>query len=642
MSAAMPHPRSFLLIGLALGLLAGPAWAAPEDPALETWLERSRIYQGESVRYTVEVKNVDQPGEPDLSAFSQFEIESRGQSRNNSSFTLTINGQQVTNVNSGVVFSYILTPRLAGNLIVPAPTLEVGGELLSGETRRLSVIEPQQQDLVLFRLDVERTGKYPLQPFTVRLRIFVRKLPKPYDAQDPLGVLENPLQLTIPWADTPEGLSADSLSDWLSPRRSRSRRGYAPYGFSINDLTFQTNSLFGRSRIALFDLGGKAATEADVKDVPELAGRQDEYFVYNLSRRFVPERPGSYRLAATAVKGGVVVEVRGSRPVVREIFDVGGSAVVEVVDAPEEGRPDSYSGAFGRGFRLAAEVAPRRARVGDPLTVTLTLSGQGNLAQAGAPDLAATGAVTSAFRVEAPTIDRSGGSPAFTYSVRPLSAEVAEFPPVAFSYFDLERERYVTIHTEPVPLEVEEIQSLGVGDITRSDPGGGSSREFTRAEGMFGNVTDPGRVRDESLDARWLGAYLGFLAIAFAACVLLLGRRRRRQSDPLLLRRRSAVRRARERLARASGADQGEQVRDALCGLIADACGVPEAGLTARDASDLLTGQGVADPLVEQVRTTLENLDDQRYGGGATASIEGAGALLEDLIRALGRSGALR
>lgn len=641
------------LLGLGglCALIPSPALAAQSGAAsLKTRLERSQIYQGESVRYSVEVENVENPPAPDLSRFSQFDVELLGRSQNSSSFTVMINGRQVTQGSQGVIFNYLLTPREAGDLIIPEPTLQVDGTRLTGPSQRLHVIRPEKQDLVHFHLKVERNGRYPLQPFVVRLLIFVRKLPEPYSGEDPLAYLSQPPELYVPWADVQDGLQAEDLSSWLSPLRARGRGRSAAYGFGINDLTFQTNSLFGRARSAVFDLGGRPAAAADVEGVPELAGRAGEYFVYELRRRFVPERPGRFHFGAVSIKGSVITGVNGTTPVTREIFDVGGAGVVAVEDAPEADRPASYQGAFGTRFALAVAVAPRRARVGDPLTVTLTLTGQGNLAQAGPPDLKGDPTFTDLFRVEQPTVDQDASRAIYTFSVRPLSFEVAEFPAVPYSYFDLQKERYVTIHSDPVRIEVDRIESLGQGDIIQGDRSDRAPGSFTRAEGTFGNITDPTEVRQDTVDLRALLAYLGSLLSIHVLLVLWVRRRRRLFGDPVRIRRRRAVPRARERMDRAlaflaagDGAAAAEAFESSLGGLVADAAGIPEGGLTAREVSDRLRQLCVEDQLRERASGLLETCEGLRYGGDVeTLPADEPGRLLEDLIGALRRGGRLR
>ncbi|MBI4878977.1 MAG: BatD family protein, partial [Planctomycetes bacterium] len=496
--------RTFRVLFLLALAAAAPRAALAQDaaPALSASLGRTRIYQGESVDFYVEVKNVeDPPAELELPRMEAVTAEFDRRSTNTSNFEMWVNGRKVSQASWTFVYRWVLTPNRAGEIDIPVPELQVGGVALRGGSLRLTVVEPEEQDLVIFDARMERAGEYPLQPFTVVLRIFVKRLPGSHRDDDPLAYLSDAPRLTIPWVDPPDGLAAQSMNDWLSPLLARGGRRLQPCGFSINEVRAPRTGLFdfGAPPLAVFDLGGRPATAGDGAGVERLGGRATDYFVYTLRREFTPMRPGTFVLGGATIKGAIIEDVKGRDAIVRDVFDVGKATVVRVADAPREGRPASFCGAFGQGFALAAGLQPRRARVGDPLTFTLTLSGQGNVHQVDPPDLAADLAFRARFQVEKPTADRERQDPVFTYSLRPLAAGVNEVPPASLSYFDVEEERYVTVSSEAIAIEVEEVASLDGADIVRGENGAGRA-PLARAEGLLGNVTDPREVRDDAAD----------------------------------------------------------------------------------------------------------------------------------------------
>ena len=79
-----------------------------------------------------------------------------------------------------------------------------------------------------------------------------------------------------------------------------------------------------------------------------------------------------------------------------------------VVKAPPiQGRPESFAGAVGRGFSLEAAADRSVVQLGDPITLTLTVRGDGNLASIGLPRLDADGGLLPGqFRI--PEGDVSG------------------------------------------------------------------------------------------------------------------------------------------------------------------------------------------------------------------------------------------
>src|SRR5262249_24837805 len=149
---------------------------------------------------------------------------------------------------------------------------------------------------------------------------------------------------------------------------------------------------------------------------------------------------------------------------VRELYAVSPAFTLVTKEPPATGRPKDWHGAIGR-FALAAEVAPTKARVGDPLTLTVTVTGSGNLADLAPPDLGAEPAFAAGFKVYDATAQTKGGARVFAWGLRPKSAGVKEVPPVPFSWFDVQREQYASAATEAVPIEVSEAERLDASEV---------------------------------------------------------------------------------------------------------------------------------------------------------------------------------
>jgi len=588
-------------------LLASAAWAQEADARLVGELDRPSIHVGESVDYVVTLHNVESDAEPDLSGFDAFDVEAGA----SSSQTQFINGR----VYRQRVFHYRLTPKGKGALTVPPATLSVGGKVLRTEALTLLVLPPEEQNLVLLDLATEPTSVYPLQTFRVRLRILVRRLPGQYRDLDPVEQIQSPA-LTVPWVDPPDGLETGTFHDWLNPQLARNDRGFSINGLKVGDQS--PFSFFDEQRLAVFDLKGHPAGK----------GRED-YFVYTLERAFTPQRAGTYDFGSVVLKGRFGEEGAEGRVRGHDIYAVSARLLVTVKPVPEEGKPPSFTGGIGV-FRVAAEIAPKRARVGDPMTLTLTLTGRGNLDDIGPPPL--TG-FEKDFRVYEPTAATKGGERTFTYALRPAHAGITAVPPVALSYFDFVNERYETIRTDPLPIEVEEASRLDEGSIeaARAPRAGIESA----GGGLFANVTDLAQVRDDSAAPGPYAAYAGGLALLYGAFVLGLGRWRSRREDQRGARRRNAAKRAAERLL-------SEGVLQAFGGLVADTLGLPEAGLTAHEVGKGLRELGVAEETAQRIDLLLQGSEQQRYGGAGAAGPHDAKGLLDEVLRALRRGGRLK
>jgi hypothetical protein len=118
--------------------------------------------------------------------------------------------------------------------------------------------------------------------------------------------------------------------------------------------------------------------------------------------------------------------------------------------------PATFSGAVGN-FAMTAEANPKSVQVGDPITVTATISGRGNFDRVNAPSIEDDRGwhkypPSSKFKQD----DDVGISGAKTFeTVLSPNEKKQAVPALAFSYLDPVKEQYVTLRSEPVPIQVE-------------------------------------------------------------------------------------------------------------------------------------------------------------------------------------------
>ena len=280
------------------------------------------------------------------------------------------------------------------------------------------------------------------------------------------------------------------------------------------------------------------------------------------------------------------------------------------------------------------------------MTFTLTLSGSGSLAAAKPLDLGKVPALAARFKVYEATQNNEADAIHFVYSLRPLAEGNEPFPAVAVAYFDVDQERYVTIHSQPIPITIATAERLSGDQIVASPRAGGQTgKELeARREGIFANITDASMARDQSVrPLRWLaglGGVVGTYFLLAAAAVVV----RRRTQDKSGLRRRAAAGRARQRL-RAAGvhgnaqqaAEAADCIQDALAGLVADVADLHDAGLTPKDVLRCLETWDVPQAVTARVCRLLEACDAARYAGAAASSglRDEASPVLEAVIEVL-------
>ena len=110
------------------------------------------------------------------------------------------------------------------------------------------------------------------------------------------------------------------------------------------------------------------------------------------------------------------------------------------------------------------------------------------------------------------------------------------------AYFDVDAGRYVTLRSEPIPIEVSKAMRLASRDIIASGgPAAGSAKEIEARRSIFANVTDPGQLCDDSIrPERWLAGVGGLAAAYIALAFVCFGRWRRLTGDTAMLRRRGS------------------------------------------------------------------------------------------------------
>jgi hypothetical protein len=218
---------------------------------------------------------------------------------------------------------------------------------------------------------------------------------------------------------------------------------------------------------------------------------------------------------------------------------------------PEDGRPSTFSGAVGM-FDFTVSLSRNDVTVGDPITLTARIEGQGNLDTIAMPDLQ----LDERFRVYDPKLVQQAGRGAgrglkvFEQVVIPRSDDITGIPPVSFTFFDPAQEAYRTISRGPFPLTVSPSTQAGRTVVQPDDPVSPAVRKALGVDIVF----------LKNAPARWTidsgtGAGGGWLHVVPVLAVIgVLAWRRRADAlsrDPGKARRIQAPRAARASLAEA-------------------------------------------------------------------------------------------
>jgi hypothetical protein len=321
---------------------------------------------------------------------------------------------------------------------------------------------------------------------------------------------------------------------------------------------------------------------------------------------------------------------------------------VRVRALPESGRKPGFTGGIGK-FELGRPgVSASEVVVGDPLTLTVTVSGDGNL-EALSPPVIPEDQIWQSFT---PTSDvtrdpLSGrGTKTMTYTLVPRSANTRAVPAIPFSVFDPERGEYVDLSIPPVPVIVKpgaasndaNPDSSSVANVSDSQPPVTKAAEPI----LTGLAERPGPTRNSPSPIAWSA---GFWAAQFLPAGALLGLwywRRRVDylaAHPEVVRRREARIAARNHLRAARTAAQTraseEFVRASIDAIRAAAAPLDSTRAESLVLSEVLSNlpdETQAQAADSTVRRLFERVHTTRYSGHEVET-DGVFALLPEVER---------
>lgn len=612
--------RSTLLVFL----FAFPVLA---DLSLNITSSRPSIYLGETFNLTVEVNGADSDVDaPDLSALQAAEIQFLGQHSNSRSSISIINGHMTREVYKGRIFSYQIKPSSEG-LFKAGPirvTADGKSHVHPGVTVRVAGIE--KQSTVVAAVTASSTTVLVEEPFTVTLSVAVAELPDPYAENNEPIHPNSPPQISADFLEIKQdlpGLKGPDLNQVLNSLIDQT--GNQP-SFAINN--YQTRDRAGfqgffdndpfHPRPIRFRLSQKKITIDNKK-----------YRDYTLSLTYTPTKEGEFTFGPLSFKGTVISDVTSDRKAVtKDVYTIGPAVTVRVVPPPDEGRPEWFIGSVGKNMKATAAFDTTVCKVGDPLTLTLELTGAISVSNLRTPILNLQPELTKDFRIydENATSDTLPNGKRFKYRIRPMHEGTLEFPPIKVAYFDTEAKAYKTITSQPVPIQAQATTQIAAemenGKDDQALSANMQTRPFPSGITLSAEGTHPDTLLPP-LRVSLLLLFMGPLLCLFAALHTPL---RRAVSSWRANRRRSgALHRAHLALRRAKTADL---IAHAVRTYLSERLNVSGTALTPSDAADLLRKRNVPDADAAACRERLAQLDEAMYRPDASVP-------LADIVRDL-------
>lgn len=432
-------------IFIALGVIASAQFAHADSPSVTAVLNSSEAEMGQTVRLEIRVTGARVADAPEEIMVDGLEIRRTGMSQR-----IEMNNLSLT---SSVVYDYTVMPLRAGRFTIPPQTIRTGNNSLRTPALTLNVADSSGRssgarpgrdaqaaganNLVFAELIVPSKTAYVGQIVPVQIRMGFDPRVRP--------------RLVEPPEITGQGFTAQKLQQSAENTETINGRLYEVVTFK---------SAIAAARAGKFEIGPvKAKAQVMIprrQSAPRMRGRSP----FDLFDQDDPFSDPFFSNPFSQFGERREVEIK-SEPVTLEVKPLPPNA------------PPSFSGAIGT-FTMTTEAKPRTVQVGDPITVTTTISGRGNFDRVNAPVIEDERGwhkypPSSKFKQD----DEVGisGSKTFEMVLSPNEKKQG-LPLLAFSYLDPVKEQYVTLHSAPTPITVQ-------GGTTVAQSAGGAPASAT-------------------------------------------------------------------------------------------------------------------------------------------------------------------
>ncbi len=610
---ATPYVR----LGLTVLLMAGAACALAEQITVRAAVEKTDAYVGEPFMFQIQFQGTDRPDEPEVTALAQdFDVQPMGGQTNNSQSVSIVNGRVTSNVQRNYVYSYRLTPKKAGRLTIPALTVTAEGQHFTTQPIQLNGRTPQETAEFKLRLALSSEKCYTGQPVVLTVTWYLGK-----DVRN--------FAFTVPV---------------LQDER-----------FVIEELGEPQNP--GREYYKVQVGGAECIAEKGQEMLDNIS-----YTTLSFKKVLIPKQPGGIEIqpATVACEGRVNEQRRGQRGFFDDFFGndpfgVRGSYKnfvtpsnalrLEVAELPQQGRPANFSGLVGA-FSIDASATPTEGNVGDPITLTVRISGSPYLKAVELPPLDAQPELAKQFKIpkEMAPGKIEGNAKVFTQTIRAQDASVKAIPPITLNYFDSNTGTYQEARTKPIPLTIHESR------VVTADQAEGVEVRHVRnqltqwREGIAHNYEDLSVLENQAFGpVDWVRSplwiivlFLPPLAYAVLAAVVLV--RRKGLANPELRRKKRAQAEAVRRLKALDTTNAGracEETLDTLREYLGAKLGVAGNALTQEDARRLLDQKHAGPEIQDKVKEIFQQCEAYAYAGRSGG--QNAAALIEQTLAVIQR-----
>lgn len=381
--------------------------------SLNVSVDKRKVALGDSIRLSIEISgggNISSPHLPDLTAFSAY---SSGRSQSYS----FVNGRK----SSSITHNYLLNPKNVGQFTIGPVSVVADGKTYQSQPIGIEVVPPSSSAPAppaargttpapkdtpgaFVRMVLNKKRAYVNEEVVLSFRFYYR------------------VQLLSSPGYNPPKMTGFLFEDLPPPRN---------FTEVVNGLNYHV----GEVNTALFPTAaGKMAIPPAELRIRVLDPRARDPFGDDFFSQFFQSRMG------------------------REITLRTDPVVLQVSSLPREGKPKDFSGGVGD-FKISAGVDKKEGKVGDPITLTVSLKGEGNIKSLGDPLFPDFKGFRKYDTASSLNIDKSRGkvegSKDYKIILVPQLSGIQKIDPIQFNFFHLPSRKYKTITTRSFSLDVK-------------------------------------------------------------------------------------------------------------------------------------------------------------------------------------------
>lgn len=576
----------FLILGLTLVFysLSFTFTCFAKELSFEAAVDRNKVSLGSSFQLSLSFSNAQDMPAPELPSMDGFQSRYLGPS----TMMSIVNGK----VSGSITHNYLLLPTKTGTFKIGPFKFEHNGDKYASNQLSVEVFqgqiqntaqpenqpEPQINDLndrVFVTMQAKKYKAYLNESILLTIKLYVNRLGI-RDIQYPefnhegfsMGAFEKPNQ----YQEVHNGVNFDVIEF------NTSIFGLRPGEFKLGPAHIKCNLIMRKQATRRSPFTSQGVFDADMFD---------DFF-------------GRYETYPLDLKSGDIV--------------------FTVLALPEENKPVNFSGAMGN-FSFEATAAPLEVKLGDPITLKMVVSGEGNFNTVGVPRFKSE----KGFKIYEPQIKQEANEKRFEQIIMPMSEEAKEIPVLSFDFFDVGSGQYKTVNRGPFPIIITKPEKEEESKVVENKQF--SPATLVREEKLGRDIIyikdNPGRMKKKNEYLYNNKIFLGLQVIPlllYLIMVLIYARKQRLKTDiryarGLLAPRKAqaGIRQARKYLDKAEGRKFCDILFLTLQEYLGDKFHLSSKGITISVIDEHLRKEGVAEEVLVKLREIFKECDIVRY-----------------------------